>query len=87
MNRGLKVACVELSCFLRDAPKNNDRCLKCKPRLVFLKAIGNGGMGPVSMRRDTDEVLVGVIANKLAGKGLTGYDVVDEFDRYFHRAK
>jgi len=87
MNRGLRVACVELSCLLRDAPKNNDRCEKCKPRLVFLKAIGNGGMGPVVMRREIDEVLVDTIANKLVGKGSVGYTVADEFERYLYGRK
>jgi hypothetical protein len=84
MNRSLRVACIELSCFLADAPKNNSTCEGCKNRLIFLKAIGNGGMGPVLVRLEIDKVFVGAIANKLVGKDALGYSVANEFERQLY---
>ena len=43
MDREPKVACVELGCILRGAPKNNNTCKVCKPRRRFANAIENGG--------------------------------------------
>ena len=44
MEREPKVACVELGCILRGAPKNNEICKVCKPRYRFADAIENSGV-------------------------------------------